>query len=181
MQVDEFRSLVGDDHLGIVELIHGQIVRSSVGHTHQSILGSLMVALKTQIKHGRLGIPRLNVCLDSENDLQPDLFWVVPEKNQCRLREDDYWWGSPDLIVEIISHSGTNLSVKRDRFDKFFLYEKHGVREYWIVEPEARLIEVFALQNGAFIRTGIYDDKGELASPVLGMTFKMSELLKGDS
>ncbi len=51
--------------------------------------------------------------------------------------------GSPDLIVEIISP----CSIKMDRFIKFNKYEQAGVREYWIVEPEGKLVSVFVLQD----------------------------------
>lgn len=66
--------------------------------------------------------------------------------------------GSPDLIVEVMSPS----SIKHDRVTKFNKYEKAGVREYWIVEPEGRIISVFILQsNDRYGRPEIYteDDK----------------------
>jgi len=66
--------------------------------------------------------------------------------------------GAPDLIVEILSPS----SIKMDRFEKFNRYEKAGVREYWIVEPEGKLVSVFVLQdNQRYGRQEIYteDDK----------------------
>lgn len=66
--------------------------------------------------------------------------------------------GSPDLIVEILSPS----SVKIDRVDKFNKYEKAGIKEYWIVEPDQKLVSVFLLQsNGRYGRPEMYtnDDK----------------------
>lgn len=66
--------------------------------------------------------------------------------------------GAPDMIVEILSPS----SIKMDRFIKFNKYEQAGVREYWIVEPEGKLVSVFALQNDRrYGRPEIYteDDK----------------------
>ena len=51
--------------------------------------------------------------------------------------------GTPDLIIEVLSPS----SIKYDRVIKFNKYEKAGVKEYWIVEPEAKIISVFVLQN----------------------------------
>ncbi len=66
--------------------------------------------------------------------------------------------GAPDLIVEIISPS----SIKMDRFIKFNRYEKAGVKEYWIVEPEGKLVSVFVLLGDQrYGRPEIYteDDK----------------------
>jgi len=60
--------------------------------------------------------------------------------------------GAPDLIVEVLSPS----TLKNDWNYKFNLYEKSGVREYWIVDPKAKMVSVFLLQadgkydNGAF-------------------------------
>ena len=53
--------------------------------------------------------------------------------------------GAPDMIVEIFSPS----TGKRDLHDKFLLYEKHGVKEYWIVYPEAKAVNVFLLNEKA--------------------------------
>lgn len=67
--------------------------------------------------------------------------------------------GAPDLIVEIISPS----SIKMDRFIKFNKYEKAGVREYWIVEPEGKLVSVFVLQDDQrYGRPEIYTEDGKI-------------------
>jgi Uma2 family endonuclease len=60
--------------------------------------------------------------------------------------------GVPDLIVEILS-LGT---AQRDRGDKFRLYEKYGVREYWIVDPIYETIEVYLLQGNRFAERQVY-------------------------
>jgi len=61
--------------------------------------------------------------------------------------------GAPDLIVEITSPS----TASKDKIEKFNLYEKYGVKEYWIVEPESRIISVFTLQeNGRYGRPDVY-------------------------
>ena len=52
----------------------------------------------------------------------------------------------PDLAVEVISPG----SWKRDRVEKKALYEQVGITEYWIVDPESRSIEVFALVKGVY-------------------------------
>jgi len=66
--------------------------------------------------------------------------------------------GAPEMIIEIISPS----SVKMDRVIKFNKYEKAGVQEYWIVEPDQKIVSVFVLQgNQRYGRTELYteDDK----------------------
>jgi len=63
--------------------------------------------------------------------------------------------GTPDMIIEVTSPS----SIKIDRVLKFNKYEKAGVREYWIVEPEGKLVSVFVLQdNMRYGRPEIYTE-----------------------
>ena len=67
--------------------------------------------------------------------------------------------GAPDMIVEILSPSTT----KKDVTEKFALYEKHGVKEYWIVYPEAESINVYLLQeDGKYDNGTIYEFEGKV-------------------
>jgi Uma2 family endonuclease len=64
--------------------------------------------------------------------------------------------GTPDLIIEIMSPS----SIKNDRLLKFNKYEKAAVKEYWIVEPEGKLVSVFKLgENKRYGRPEVYADE----------------------
>ncbi len=54
--------------------------------------------------------------------------------------------GAPDLVMEILSPSTT----RHDRFTKFNLYQRAGVREYWIVDPADRSVQVFVLEDGRY-------------------------------
>ena len=54
--------------------------------------------------------------------------------------------GSADLVAEIASLQGRN----RDRIEKRDLYEQHGVKEYWIIDPEAQTVEVLALVSASY-------------------------------
>ena len=60
--------------------------------------------------------------------------------------------GAPDFVAEILS-PGT---AKRDRGHKKNVYERYGVREYWIVNPVERSIEQYVLEDGAFTLRGVY-------------------------
>jgi len=82
---------------------------------------------------------------------QPDLL-VVCDKS--RLKGTGYY-GVPSLVIEILSPS----SVRNDRLLKFNIYEKVGVKEYWIVEPDTKLVNVFILQdNNRYGRTELYTE-----------------------
>jgi Uma2 family endonuclease len=78
--------------------------------------------------------------------VQPDL-GIVCDKS--KLENGKNCVGVPDMLVEILSPS----TLQHDRFVKFNLYRKYGVKEYWIIDPEARYIEVFILKNGEYVRS----------------------------
>jgi len=84
------------------------------------------------------------------NVLLPDICVV------CDLSklDDKGCIGAPDLIVEILSPS----TAKNDWNKKFNLYEKAGVREYWIVNPKAKIVNVFVLQTDGEYDRGIEYD-----------------------
>jgi len=85
----------------------------------------------------------------SENDIfVPDVM-VVCSKD---IIKPNAIYGAPDLIVEVLSPS----SMKHDRITKKNIYEKHGVKEYWIVDTKHKSIEVYLLANGKFVQDNIY-------------------------
>lgn len=88
---------------------------------------------------------------DIKKVVEPDIT-IVCDKSKIDERGCN---GSPDLIIEVMSPS----SIKNDRVIKFNKYEKAGVKEYWIVEPDGKLVSVFALQrNGRYGRPDIYTE-----------------------
>lgn len=96
---------------------------------------------------------RLNADGYDDTVVQPDLT-VVCDPSKI---DDAGCRGVPDMVVEIISKS----TARRDRIKKFDLYQRVGVKEYWIVEPEARIVEVYLLENGKYVKTG-YEDTGSV-------------------
>jgi Uma2 family endonuclease len=105
-----------------------------------------------------------DVHFDDGNIVQPDVFWVSTESGQCVLHDDGYLHGAPDFVIEILSPTTT----KHDRGTKFDLYQKQGVREYWMIEPEGRFVEVYRLEESRFVRQGLFEDGQSFASTILG-------------
>lgn len=82
---------------------------------------------------------------------QPDIVVVCEES---KLRKTGYF-GVPSLIIEISSPS----TARNDRLFKFNKFEKAGVKEYWIVEPDTKLVSVFTLQdNNRYGRPELYTE-----------------------
>lgn len=128
---------------------------------HQRILRRLTRMIEDRIASGEVFFAPLDVRLGGKV-YQPDLLWVKAD-SQAKVT-DRIIEGAPDLVVEIVSLT----SGKRDRRDKFATYEQHGVSEYWIVEPEAELIEIFTLVDGKLQRYGAFGTEDTFTSPSLG-------------
>jgi Uma2 family endonuclease len=107
---------------------------------HQSVLTrltSLLYGYVTAHGLGQVCVAPVDVILDRDKALvvQPDLVFVA----EGRLNIiDRRIWGAPDLVVEVISPR----TGRRDRIVKLDWYRRYGVKEYWIVDPAARRIDV---------------------------------------
>jgi Uma2 family endonuclease len=171
------------------ELIDGEAyLMSSPTVKHQDVLIALTVALHSLLRNHacKLLIAPLDILFpaapgqdEDEVDtvLQPDLAVVCDPSKVC----ERHVRGAPDLVVEILSRTTT----KRDLRDKFAVYERHGVREYWIVDPEkAWLTRFVRTAEGRFDpgETRVKGMKGDaLASVVVeGFSIDARELPGGD-
>lgn len=86
--------------------------------------------------------------LTEKDHFIPD-FMVVCDKSKTKRTHVE---GAPDLVVEVLSPS----TARRDKGYKKAVYERCGVREYWIVSPMERSIEQYVLENGAFVLRDVY-------------------------
>ena len=127
------------------QLIEGDLVMSpSPTFFHQHLAGRLHLDLATFVKVHRLGevlFAPLDVILDDENVLQPDLVFIASWQKDIIAREG--LRGAPALCVEILSPSTAEL----DTGVKRLLYARYGVKEYWLVSPEEKTITVYRLQE----------------------------------
>lgn len=84
--------------------------------------------------------------------------------------------GAPDLIVEVLSPS----TVKKDNYEKFNLYQENEVKEYWLVNPEGRSLQIFHLEDGEYQEYEIFEDKEEIISSKLfpELKIKMTEVFE---
>jgi Uma2 family endonuclease len=120
---------------------------------------------------GRLFIAPVDVVLDAENVVQPDLVFVATKS--LGIIERRAIFGTPDLVVEFVSPS----SVRRDRYTKMNLYARFGVKEYWIGDAANRSLEILTLTEGSYKLRCSAEEKGQVTSLVLkGLKFALSEL-----
>ena len=154
------------------ELLHGELIMAAAPLiAHQYILIKLAAMLETfvdECNSGNVFSAPTDVVLSDINVVQPDLLFVSNERAHIITRENIQ--GAPDLVVEILSPA----TAERDRSVKFELYAQHGVHEYWIVDPDARTITVFLLNEGEFEEVDTYSEGETLTSPMLeGFTFTL--------
>jgi Uma2 family endonuclease len=160
------------------ELLYGEIVVTPASKDpHQDVVLSAAIFLKGLAKQspgsGLVKVAPLDVYLDKYTVVQPDVFWVSGTRSRCKLGDDGYWHGAPDLIIEVLSPATT----QRDKIDKFRLYQEHGVREYWIADPAARYVEVWLLEGSTYQHRGTFGPDESFASTVLGgQTVETKEL-----
>lgn len=135
-----------------VELIDGIVYRiNSPGRKHQWIGGELFAQLHDYLKNKtcevyyapyevRLFAKKGDSPRNVDTMVEPDLIVVCdPDK-----LDDNCCFGAPDLIIEILSPS----TRQHDRLTKLNLYQRAGVREYWIVDPEEKTVIVMTLEDG---------------------------------
>ena len=128
------------------ELTYG-ILRDAPGPSfgHQDCVFQLARALAQHVESnslGRVAVAPIDVVLDADLHLivQPDILFISTGRTSI-IR--DQIWGAPDLVVEVLS-PGT---ASHDRGDKLGWYRRYGVREYWLVDPRARTIQVHAFDE----------------------------------
>ena len=100
--------------------------------------------------------------------LQPDLLVVCDEKKLDKGSVN----GAPDLVVEIVSPSNSN----RELFLKFQYYLEAGIREYWVIYPEDKRVQVHLYENGHFISNGYKDDANIPVTIFPGLVIKLKDL-----
>ena len=148
------------------ELIKDRIYMSpSPTYSHQKISGELFVAISNFIQKNDLGVclATIDVFFDNKNILEPDIVFIA--KNNLLIIKDDRIKGSPDLIIEILSQGNQShdLEIKKD------VYERFGIKEYYIVNPKSREVIAYYLENGKFLQQ--YGETGIVKSRLLGNSF----------
>ncbi len=130
------------------EFINGEvIVHSPAKDQHLAICENLGMLLQAHVRQNRLGLVRREkaLCVFPRNDYEPDVCFFGPEK-AARIGPDTLKFPIPDFIAEVLSESTERL----DRGQKFEDYQAHGVREYWLVDPDKEILEQYLLKGPVY-------------------------------
>jgi Uma2 family endonuclease len=148
------------------ELIDGEhIVSPAPGTKHQRALLKLAVALETFLVAHPLGtvfIAPYDVLLSPHDMVEPDLVYISNERARRQLDEKRLN-GPPDLAIEVLSPS----TRRRDETKKLQLYERFGVPEYWLVDPEAETVHVHRLRARRLVQAAVLSRDAEGGAPDL--------------
>ncbi|NPB03111.1 MAG: Uma2 family endonuclease [Thermotogae bacterium] len=150
---------------GRYELINGRLEKMPApSFMHQRVLSKLFVKLRLWVENRGKGevLPApFDVILGEKLVVQPDIVFIA--KENLKNVKGGRLFGAPDLVVEIVSPQ----TVRRDTFVKKRLYAEAGVKEYWIVYPEERAIEVWVLKDGKYELHSVAEGEGKVKSEVL--------------
>ncbi|CBE68492.1 MAG: Uma2 family endonuclease [Candidatus Methylomirabilis oxygeniifera] len=149
------------------ELIDGEHhVTPSPSERHQRITLNLACSIVDHLKlhpAGRLYTAPFDVILSSFDVVQPDLVFISSAKASIITAHNIQ--GAPDLLIEILSES----TRKTDEIIKRKLYERHGVQEYWIVDPELETVKVYRTTPHGYSRVAelSHEASDTLCTPLL--------------
>jgi Uma2 family endonuclease len=163
------------------ELIDGDAYMMAPGPdlTHQDVAGEIYLQTRLALagKPCRAFIAPLDVRLPKRDEaderidtvVQPDVLVVCdPAKLDRRGVR-----GAPDWVVEVLSPS----TAGHDQIKKRRVYERHGVREYWLVHPVDRVLTVYRLTDGAYGSPELYELQGETpVAAVPGVVIRWDDL-----
>jgi Uma2 family endonuclease len=157
------------------QLIEGDLfMMPPPGAFHQDIAGNVHFIFRSYLKKrpiGKVSIAPYGVFLDDINVFLPDLFFVT--KSRLKLFSKRGFEGAPDLVVEILS-PGTS---RFDRTSKKIVYARSGVREYWLIDPEAEEVQVFDLASDSEEARAIFGRDGTFTTPLLpGLKISCAEI-----
>jgi len=152
------------------ELIHGfiRVMSPAPRRIHADVVYNISWQLGAVLKRKKgkckVYLAPFDVRLPQNGEIDNDKIYTVVQPDICVVCDlsklDDLGCcGAPDMIAEILSPS----TQKRDLNEKFNLYEEHGIKEYWIVAPADKAINVFLLQeDGKYDAGTVYEFGGKV-------------------
>jgi len=159
------------------EIIDGELYMTAAPLTnHQRVSGRIEFELRKFVTENKLGevfYAPLDVVLSMTDIVQPDILFVSKDRSHIITKKNII--AAPDLIIEILSETTETL----DRVTKKNLYERYGVKEYWIVDPSARTVEQYVLENKSYRNVGTFKEHDVVEVKTIGgLSVKLSEVFE---
>lgn len=170
MVTDEKKKMTLEEFMKLsdvsVELIEGNVVKEPTpSYGHQAIVVNILVEIANSINKnntGKVVVAPMDVFLE-ETVVQPDVLFISTER--LSIIKEDKIKGAPDVVFEVISPSNSHNDTKV----KFDIYEKYGVKEYYLVYPEDRTVVKYVLIDGKYHEQ--YREKGIVRSESMNLEF----------
>lgn len=132
----------------LCQLINNKLIMSPAPQDlHQVVAGEMYVEISLFLRKNKIGEVRISpydVHISNQNILQPDILFVK-NKNLYKIKKFGLA-GAPDLVIEILSPSTSQLDYE----EKKTLYERFGVAEYFIVDPNTKSVDSYFLKDGEY-------------------------------
>lgn len=172
---DDYVALTPPDS-GNYELHNGKLIyMASPTPDHQDVVTELCARMRlfaSSRKLGKVFAAPLDVVFTPTDILQPDILFIATE--HLHIIGDKKIEGAPDLVVEVLSDS----NKPREQRYKKEIYETHGVREYWMINPEKDSVTIFVNTNGELVAAGVFKKNDIVSSEILpGFSIRVSEIL----
>jgi Uma2 family endonuclease len=161
------------------EVIEGELfVSCAPSLTHQRVSMNIAFLIRSYLENNPIGLVLATpgMILTELSGVIPDLVFFRHERSH-EIVSGERLVGVPDLVIEILSPGADN--IRRDRVAKRQLYARHGVPEYWMVDPERTAVEVYRLQSGSLALLNTHRDEDQIISPFLpGFTCLAAEIFR---
>ncbi|MEO8109312.1 MAG: Uma2 family endonuclease [Ginsengibacter sp.] len=132
----------------LCQIINDKLIMSPAPiDIHQVVLNEINIEISIFLRKNPIGKVRIapyDVHFSKQNILQPDILFIKNE-NLHKIKSNGLF-GWPDLVIEILSPSTSHIDLE----EKKFVYERYGVQEYFIVEPNSKSVTSFLLKNGEY-------------------------------
>ena len=151
--------MLGYDTCDDYEIIEGEKIMSPAPNMwHGNVVLNLATDVNIYFRSNNLGVvfhDHIDVHFPDGNTLSPDLTIIRADNPDIdTYKKKGVFYGVPDMVAEVFSKS----TMKRDIGIKKDVYERNGVKEYWIINPWSESIEVYLLRNGKYELDGVYID-----------------------
>jgi Uma2 family endonuclease len=148
----------------LCQLINNKLVMNPAPQNlHQVVLNDINIEISLDLRKNKIGEVRIvpfDVYFSNQNVLQPDILFIKND-NLGKIHKDGLK-GAPDLVIEILSPTTSQIDYE----EKKSVYERFGVQEYFIVEPNTKSVDSFFLKNNEYEMKEVAT--GQINSEVLG-------------